>query len=334
MKQGQSSSSRLIRRLRSGPIDVIGDIHGEAGPLMRLLDRLGYDGRGRHPKHRTLVFVGDLVDRGPDSVAVVNLVRRMVESGHAQMVLGNHELNLILRKRKHGNHWFYGETESLCRGSKEISFQRLCEDEAFRTQTIAFLRKQPLALEREDVRIVHAAWDPKSIRDIRAYENERDGEVDVLHAYRHFEDILRKRIEDTSRDDDDDDNGNKRIDIELEKQNGHPIKVLTSGMEEKAAKRYFAGGRWRVVQRAKWWKQYNDKATVVIGHYWRTLPPPALFRSLTLTHRHGTCLISSQVVCIYPTRSSSATSHRPERIRSRTTESLVSRTPRAKKGVA
>jgi len=42
MKQGQSSSSRLIRRLRSGPIDVIGDIHGEAGPLMRLLDRLGY----------------------------------------------------------------------------------------------------------------------------------------------------------------------------------------------------------------------------------------------------------------------------------------------------
>ena len=90
----------LIAPLFRGPIDIVGDVHGESGALHVLLDRLGYDGNGRHPDGRRLVFVGDLVDRGPDSPGVLRLVRHLMAQGAAQCILGNHELNLLTEKRK------------------------------------------------------------------------------------------------------------------------------------------------------------------------------------------------------------------------------------------
>ena len=85
----------LVRELFDGPIDVVGDVHGEIEALRALLGRLGYDGTGRHPDGRRLVFVGDLADRGPDSPGVVRLVRRLIDNGRAQAVMGNHEFNAI-----------------------------------------------------------------------------------------------------------------------------------------------------------------------------------------------------------------------------------------------
>jgi hypothetical protein len=78
-------------------VDVIGDIHGHLDPLERLLRALGYepvDGVWRHPT-RTVVFIGDLIDRGPGQIAVLELVRAMVEAGSARIVLGNHEFNAV-----------------------------------------------------------------------------------------------------------------------------------------------------------------------------------------------------------------------------------------------
>ncbi|MGI5179954.1 polynucleotide kinase-phosphatase [Dactylosporangium sp. CA-152071] len=101
----------------TGPFDIIGDVHGCREELELLLDRLGYvlvrDAAGRpadarHPDGRTAVFVGDLVDRGPDSPGVLRLVMGMVAAGHALCVSGNHEAKLLraLRganvKRTHG----------------------------------------------------------------------------------------------------------------------------------------------------------------------------------------------------------------------------------------
>ncbi|MFF2505810.1 polynucleotide kinase-phosphatase [Streptomyces sp. NPDC058067] len=74
----------------TGPFDIIGDIHGCAAELETLLTRLGYED-GVHPEGRTAVFVGDLVDRGPDSPGVLRRVMAMVKSGHALCVPGNHE---------------------------------------------------------------------------------------------------------------------------------------------------------------------------------------------------------------------------------------------------
>lgn len=95
---------RSDRRDERGPFDVVGDVHGCRSELEELLGRLGYavardeDGRAvdaAHPDGRRAVFVGDLVDRGPDSLGVLRLVMGMVAAGHALMVPGNHEAKLV-----------------------------------------------------------------------------------------------------------------------------------------------------------------------------------------------------------------------------------------------
>ncbi|MGA5762743.1 polynucleotide kinase-phosphatase [Nonomuraea bangladeshensis] len=78
----------------TGPFDVIGDVHGCRAELEALLARLGWQGV-RHPEGRTAVFVGDLVDRGPDTPGVLRLVMDMVEAGTAICVAGNHEHKLV-----------------------------------------------------------------------------------------------------------------------------------------------------------------------------------------------------------------------------------------------
>ncbi|GAB3866757.1 hypothetical protein GCM10027610_119590 [Dactylosporangium cerinum] len=92
----------------TGPFDVIGDVHGCREELELLLERLGYtldrDSSQRavdahHPDGRTAVFVGDLVDRGPDSPGVLRLVMGMVAAGHALCVSGNHEAKLLRKLR-------------------------------------------------------------------------------------------------------------------------------------------------------------------------------------------------------------------------------------------
>ncbi|MFF3014056.1 polynucleotide kinase-phosphatase [Streptomyces sp. NPDC057939] len=77
----------------TGPFDIIGDIHGCSSELETLLTKLGYRD-GVHPEGRTAVFVGDLVDRGPDSPGVLRRVMGMVKAGRALCVPGNHENKL------------------------------------------------------------------------------------------------------------------------------------------------------------------------------------------------------------------------------------------------
>ena len=88
--------SQVDRRFDHGPFDIIGDVHGCYQELCLLLDELGYeqahdDGIRRHPAGRKVVFLGDLVDRGPDVFAVLRLTMAMVEHGTALCVRGNHD---------------------------------------------------------------------------------------------------------------------------------------------------------------------------------------------------------------------------------------------------
>lgn len=85
----------------TGPFDIVGDIHGCSSELETLLGKLGYVD-GVHPEGRTAVFVGDLVDRGPDTPGVLRRVMSMVGSGNALCVPGNHEnkLGRYLKGRK------------------------------------------------------------------------------------------------------------------------------------------------------------------------------------------------------------------------------------------
>lgn len=84
------------RRDDHGPFDIIGDVHGCADELEALLGRLGYvdDDGWRHPEGRKVVFLGDLVDRGPRVVDALRIAMDMVEGGQALCVPGNHEIKL------------------------------------------------------------------------------------------------------------------------------------------------------------------------------------------------------------------------------------------------
>ncbi len=116
--------ARLYNDLRhvSGPFDVIGDVHGCRGELVTLLQKLGYAVRfdeqdhavgAHHPAGRTAVFVGDLVDRGPDTPGVLRLVKNMVESSDALCVMGNHENKLLRALRGRNVQVTHGLAESL-----------------------------------------------------------------------------------------------------------------------------------------------------------------------------------------------------------------------------
>ncbi|WP_406207176.1 polynucleotide kinase-phosphatase [Streptomyces decoyicus] len=125
----------------TGPFDIIGDIHGCRSELETLLGRLGYelvrDALGRavdavHPEGRTAVFVGDLVDRGPDSPGVLRLVMGMVGAGHALCVPGNHENKL--------GRYLKGRKVQHTHGLAETIEQLDKEDAGFRAEVGEFLR--------------------------------------------------------------------------------------------------------------------------------------------------------------------------------------------------
>jgi len=71
---------------------AVGDVHGCADLLDQLLARIDADDRARDPARTTIVFLGDLVDRGPASAAVIERLRLLAaERPDTRFLLGNHE---------------------------------------------------------------------------------------------------------------------------------------------------------------------------------------------------------------------------------------------------
>ena len=104
------------KRELTGPFDIIGDVHGCHAELVALLTRLGYAvtaDNAVHPEGRTAVFVGDLVDRGPDSPGVLRLVMGMVAAGTALCVPGNHEQKLARKLNGRNVQLTHGLPETL-----------------------------------------------------------------------------------------------------------------------------------------------------------------------------------------------------------------------------
>ena len=146
----------------SSKFDIIGDIHGHADALERLLQKLGYQrkfGVYSHPDKRKLVFVGDFIDRGPKIRETLHLVRDMTESGNALSVMGNHEFNAISFHTPHTEKGGFFRDHSL----KEIKqhMETLDQFKHYDSEWAGFLewfRTLPLFLEFERFRVVHACW--------------------------------------------------------------------------------------------------------------------------------------------------------------------------------
>jgi protein phosphatase len=108
------------RRGDHGPFDIFGDVHGCRAELELLLSRLGYDLQsGRHPDGRKVVFLGDLVDRGPDTPGVLRRVIAMVEADSALCVPGNHDVKLMRKLRGRDVQIAHGLAESLAQLESE-----------------------------------------------------------------------------------------------------------------------------------------------------------------------------------------------------------------------
>lgn len=122
-----------------GPFDIIGDVHGCFDELNALIEKLGYecsqDVAGiyqiSHPQGRKLVFLGDLVDRGPGIASVLRLVMDGVRAGTALCVMGNHEWKL-LRKLK-------GQRVTVSHGLQDSLDQLEQEGAEFRDRVQGFL---------------------------------------------------------------------------------------------------------------------------------------------------------------------------------------------------
>ena len=100
-----------------GPFDFIGDVHGCFDELVELLAALGYaeqpGGAWAHPAGRKMVFVGDLVDRGPKSPEVVRLALESVKAGSALAVPGNHDVKFMRKVWGKNVEVAHGLAESL-----------------------------------------------------------------------------------------------------------------------------------------------------------------------------------------------------------------------------
>jgi protein phosphatase len=124
------------RRTDHGPFDIIGDVHGCFAELAALLMDLGYavdadGGSARHPGSRKALFVGDLVDRGPATPAVLRLVMGMTAEGSGLSVAGNHEAKLLRALR--------GSNVTAGHGLAESMAQLAAEPPELRPQVAAFL---------------------------------------------------------------------------------------------------------------------------------------------------------------------------------------------------
>ena len=144
--------------------DIIGDIHGHADSLERLLHRMGYRESGgayRHPEGRKALFVGDFVDRGPKIRRTIDIAHAMTRAGSAMAVLGNHEINAI------GLHTRDAEGKPLRRHSEKNLEQHADTAAQFKdhpgawTKALAWFCELPLYLDLPELRVVHAAWSPE-----------------------------------------------------------------------------------------------------------------------------------------------------------------------------
>ncbi|HZH35587.1 MAG TPA: polynucleotide kinase-phosphatase, partial [Pyrinomonadaceae bacterium] len=127
------------RKSEHGPFDIIGDVHGCFDELCELLGKLGYritqkaDGffDVENPSNRKAVFVGDLVDRGPNSPDVLRLVMNMVREEKAVCVPGNHDAKL--------HKYLSGRNVTVSHGLAETIEQLKKETEEFKTDVAGFI---------------------------------------------------------------------------------------------------------------------------------------------------------------------------------------------------
>ncbi|QDR69416.1 serine/threonine protein phosphatase [Pseudomonas sp. BJP69] len=161
--------------------DIIGDVHGCAHTLERLLDTLGYKrvaGVWRHPRRQAL-FLGDIVDRGPRIREALHIVHDMVEAGQAFCIMGNHEYNALgwvtPALPGSGKAFVREHTPRHARLIDETLAQ-FAQHPADWHDFVNWFYQLPLFIDAGRFRLVHACWDRQLIEPLR--QQYPDGRID------------------------------------------------------------------------------------------------------------------------------------------------------------
>jgi len=161
--------------------DVIGDVHGYAVKLEALLRRLGYVEKASGwlpPQGRQAVFLGDLIDRGPEQAKVIHIVRSMVDAGHARCIMGNHEFNALGYAT-----WRLDSSDETLRShspknvAQHAEFLRQIGEGSLRhRELVEWFKTLPPLLDLGGIRAVHAWWHEPYV-ELVAARFSRDGQV-------------------------------------------------------------------------------------------------------------------------------------------------------------
>ena len=153
--------------------DVIGDIHGYASALEKLLKKMGYakrDGVWCHPE-RLAVFIGDYVDRGCENIRTCRIVMDMRAAGAALAIMGNHEFNHLAfhtpvpgRLGKYLRPHTKKNLDQTERARAE--FNKRPDD---RRAILTWMKTLPLWLDLPGLRAVHAFWSPKDQETLKPH---------------------------------------------------------------------------------------------------------------------------------------------------------------------
>lgn len=165
-------------------IDLIGDIHGHADKLKQLLEKLGYtkkNGTYSSPE-RKVVFVGDYIDRGPKIPETLEIVKNMVDHGHAKALMGNHEYNALCfhTQNSNGGHLRPHLIKNIRQHYKTI--------DQFKNQQkeyegyIEWFMTLPLFIETDTYKAVHACWDQDNIDYLKQVLIDGQLNKELLHT--------------------------------------------------------------------------------------------------------------------------------------------------------
>lgn len=294
-------SYETIKHIPKQPLAIIGDIHGESDALENLLKHL----QDSTYNNRKIVFIGDLCDRGPKSLTVINTVQDLINNNKAYAILGNHEINLLANDAKDGSGWYFNsriESDSQFYAPFEIA--NPAEKESIHN----FLNQLPIAVCTPEIRMIHAAWDSNAVNRLKSLS------VSSAHdIIKHYHNLIKNKALEN--------NLLKRYQLQkqewltkLEDPEQQPpflqdiaefeslehrfsaIKRVTSGIEHPCTTPFFSGNRWRFSDRTPWWNSYAEPTPVVIGHYWRLFKQPnsaknwrysALFKDISPFAWHG-----------------------------------------------
>ena len=223
--------------------DFIGDIHGQNLKLEKLLVKLGYTKTNGVYSHATrkAFFLGDFIDRGPGIKETLEIVRPMIEQGHARAIMGNHEYNFIgfYHKGVHGD---------FLRPHTDVNKKQVKETQEQMTQSeiddaIEWFLTLPLFVEEDTFRAVHACWDEAGIKKLREYTDNGIVSLETMIKYFH--------------------KGHEFYDA---------IELIVKGPEIDLNGKTFVDneGHVRTRQRVKWWESLYPAADRVVffGHYW------------------------------------------------------------------